>query len=99
MMMMVKRPKTGRVMGYLSLALSLLYWMLSGLDAAKHHFNREQFMLFLDDLFYVWLLVWPLGFLLSIAGMVLGSRRWGLATLLPVLSCWISMSLLSSIPF
>ena len=58
---MIRRPKIGNGLGYLGLGLSSLYPLLLFLDAAKHHFNREQFMMFLDDLFYVWLLVWPVG--------------------------------------
>ena len=96
---MIKRPNIANGLGYLGLGLSLLYPLLLFLDAAKHHFNRELFMMFLDDLFYVCLLVWPVGLLLSIAAMVIGSRRWGLAILLPVLSCWVSIVLLASIPF
>ena len=96
---MIKRPNIANGLGYLGLGLSLLYPLLLFLDAAKHHFNREQFMMFLDDLFYVWLLVWPVGLLLSIAAMVIGSRRWGLFISLPALSCWLSMMFLASIPF
>ena len=96
---MIKRPKVANGLGYVGLVLSLLYPLLLLLDAQKHHFNREQFMLFLDDLFYVWLLVWPAVLLLSIAAMVIGSKRWGLIISLPILSCWLSMIFLASLPF
>ena len=96
---MIKRPKVANGLGYLGLGLSLLYPLLLFIDAEKDHFNREPFMLFLDDLFYVWLLVWPAGLLLSIAAMVIGSKRWGFAISLPVLSCWLSMIFLAGIPF
>jgi hypothetical protein len=96
---MIRRPKLANGLGYLGLGLSSLYPLLLFLGAAKHHFDSEQFMMFLDDLFYVWLLVWPVGLLLSIAAMVLGSRRWGWAISLPALSCWLSMMFLARIPF
>jgi hypothetical protein len=96
---MIKRPNIANGMGYVGLVLSLLYWFLLCLDAAKHHFEREQFMLFLNGLAYVWLPVWLLGLLLSIAAMVMGSRRWGLAAVLPLVSCWLSWSILASVPF
>jgi hypothetical protein len=96
---MIKRRNIANGMGYLGLALSLIYWLLLYLDAAKHHFDREQLMLFLDGIAYVWIPVWLLGVLLSISAMIMGSRRWGLAVLLPVVSCWLSWSLLANIAF
>jgi hypothetical protein len=96
---MSKRSNIANGMGYLGLVLSLLYGILLYLDAAKHHFDREQFMTFLDAIAFVWLPVWLVGFLLSIAAMATGSRKWGLAVALPLVSCWISWSILGSSAF
>lgn len=96
---MIRRPNIANGLGYLGLGLSLLFPLLLFLDAAKHHFNREQFMMFLDDLFYVWLLVWPFGFLLSICRNVPRIETLGWAISLPAFSRWLSMIFLAGIPF
>jgi len=96
---MIKRSKVANALGYTGLGLSLAYPLFLFLDAVKHHFDREQFMLFLNALAYLWNPVWLLAFVLSIAALVIGSRRWGLAAALPVVSCWLSWTVLASVAF
>jgi hypothetical protein len=96
---MIKRRNIANGMGSLALVLSLLFPLLLSLDAVKHHFDREQFMLFLNALAYIWNPVWFLAFVLSIAALVMGSWRWGLAVVLPVASCWLSWTVLASVAF
>jgi hypothetical protein len=97
--MMIKRPKIANGLGYTGLVLSSLYWLLLYLDAARHHFDREQFMLLLHGLAFVWLPIWGLGLLFALAAMVMGSMRWGLVAVFSVVSCWLSWSILGSVPF
>ena len=96
---MARRTKIANAMGWLSIALSLLYWLLLFLGSARHHFQREQFMMGLKAFAYLWNPIWALALLLAILAIVMGSRRWALAALIPVCSLLISWSLLASVPF
>jgi hypothetical protein len=96
---MINRPKLANWFGGLSLALSLVFWLLLLLGSARRLLDREFFMQGLDALAFVWLPVWLFSALLSVASGIMGSRRWLLAVLAPLLSAWLSFSLLASIPF
>ncbi|MGA7343821.1 MAG: hypothetical protein WBE72_05105 [Terracidiphilus sp.] len=96
---MKNRRKIANWIGSLSLALSLAFWLLLLLGSARSLSDREFFMQGLDALFYVWLPVWSFSALLAVASAILGSRRWLLAALAPLLSAWLSLILLAGIPF
>jgi hypothetical protein len=85
--------------GWLSIALSLAFWLLLCTGSAKGHFAKEHVLEGLKALFHVWTPIWVLGFLLALVAAGLGSRRWVLAALLPVVSFLVSMIILASVPF
>jgi hypothetical protein len=96
---MTNRRRMANALGWLSLVLSLAFWLLLCFGSAKDHFEREHFMQGLKMLFHVWEPVWVLGLLLALAATIVGSRRWALATLLPVISFLVSVVVLASVPF
>src|SRR5277367_6235235 len=96
---MIRRRTIANATGCASLALSLVFWLLLCFGIAKAHFAREHFMEGLNTLFHVWGMIWVLGLLLALVATGLGSRRWALATLLPVISFFVSAAILASVPF
>jgi hypothetical protein len=96
---MIQRKTIANVIGCVSLVLSLGFWLLLCYGSAREHFAREHFMQGMKILFHVWEPVWVLGFVLSLAAAVVGSRRWLLATLLPIISFLVSVVVLASVPF
>ena len=56
-------------------------------------------MVGLNLLFHLWQPIWICVLSLSIVAAVIGSRRWALSVLLPILSFLISGMILGSIPF
>lgn len=96
---MVKRKQIASVIGSVGLFCSLVFWLLLCMGNATGHFDRERLMKGLDALFLVWVWIWPVSLLLALVAAGMGSRRWYFATLLPVFSFLISVSILSSVPF
>jgi hypothetical protein len=96
---MTNRRKIANWIGSLSLVLSFAFWLLLFLGSAKRPSDREFFMQGLDALAFVWAPIWLLSAMFAVASGILGSRRWLLAALAPLLSAWLSFSLLASIPF
>jgi len=81
------------------MVLSLAFWLLLCFGSARDHFEREHFMQGMKMLFHVWEPVWVLGLLPALTATIVGSRRWALATLLPVVSFLVSSVVLASVPF
>jgi hypothetical protein len=96
---MTNRKALANALGWLSMTLSLAFWLLLCFGGAKGHFAREHFMQGMKMLFYVWEPIWVLGFLLAMTAAIIGSRRWAFATLLPAASFLVSVVVLASVPF
>jgi hypothetical protein len=96
---MPQRSKLTNGMGYMSIALSLVFWLLVFVGTVRHQNAREQFMLGLNTWAYLWNPIWALALFLAVLATVMGSRRWALAALLSVGSCLASWMLLASVPF
>ncbi len=93
------KSRIANVVGCISVAVSLAYWLFLCLGSANGHFTREHFMVGLNLLFHLWQPIWICVLSLSIVAAVIGSRRWALSVLLPILSFLISGMILGSIPF
>lgn len=96
---MNNRKAMANALGWLSIILSLTFWLLLCFGGAKDHFAREHFMQGMKALFHVWEPAWLLGLLLAITAAIVGSRRWAFATLLPAVSFLASVVVLASVPF
>jgi hypothetical protein len=68
------------LLGWTSVVCSLGFWPLLGLEVAMPGWLR------IDPTFNQWVLIWLLALAFAVAATYLGSRRWALAALLPLLS-------------
>jgi hypothetical protein len=92
-------PKDRELVGDSEPGSLLCFLLLLFIPSSKRPFDRQFFMQGLNALAFLWLPVWLISALLAIASGLLGSRKWLYASLPPILSAWVSWTLLAGIPF
>ena len=80
----MNRNITANAIGLVSVACSLAFWLLLCLTVAFPHLRA----VLEGPRFGGWgiMLTWPAAFLLAVAAMIVGARRWALAALLAIVS-------------
>lgn len=91
---MISRRAIGNTIGILSLTCSLAFWVLFFVGRIIGHYPAG-----LDMPFNCWALAWALGFLFALTAALLGSRWWAFASILPVVSFFLVIHIVRSVPF
>jgi hypothetical protein len=91
------RKSIANLVGCLGIACSLAFWIWDAILLHLSFHQREVWMRLDLGTSNLWPALWLAGFLLALVATAIGSRRWILAAVLPVLSCAAAVILLSRI--